>query len=168
MLRALTALVFGAAIVVSLESGFPGSLCFGEARRPPTLAGSSHSDLRRDRAEAVAKAGGGERGGGSRIDAAQARPEMQRVPQFDNERAVAWKSIIPPHTASTLHRHDRFRTVIGVVGGDLKIVTDTGEATVVRYETGKAYWQAPMPPGVMHKDVNDTDQTIELVVVELK
>jgi hypothetical protein len=144
MLRALTALAFGAAIVVSLESGFPGSLCFGEARRR------------------------GERGGGSRIVAPQARPQMQRVPQFDNERAVAWKSIIPPHTESTLHRHDRFRTVIGVVGGDLKIVTDSGEATVMRYETGKAYWQAPMPPGVMHKDVNETDQTIELVVVEVK
>jgi quercetin dioxygenase-like cupin family protein len=106
--------------------------------------------------------------GSGPIENAQARPEMQRVPQFDNERAVAWKSIIPPHTESTFHRHDRFRTVIGVVGGDLKIVTDAGDATVMRYETGKAYWQTPMPPGVMHKDVNDTDQTIELVVVEVK
>ena len=26
----------------------------------------------------------------------------------------------------------------------------------------------PMAPGEMHKDVNDTDKTIELVVVELK
>jgi hypothetical protein len=144
MLRLLTALVVGAAIVVSTGSFFPVSLCFGEVCR------------------------GGERGGVSRIEAVQARPEMRRVPQFDNERAVAWKSIIPPHTESTLHRHDRFRTVIGVVGGDLKIVTDAGDATVMRYETGKAYWQAPMPTGVMHKDVNDTDKTIELVVVELK
>jgi hypothetical protein len=144
MLRAVTALAFGAAIVVSMESGFPTSLWFGEARR------------------------GAARGADSRIVAAQARPEMQRVPQFDNERAIAWKSIIPPNTESTLHRHDRFRTVIGVVGGDLKIVTDAGEATVMRYETGKAYWQTPMPSGVMHKDVNETDKTIELVVVEIK
>jgi uncharacterized RmlC-like cupin family protein len=99
---------------------------------------------------------------------AQTRAQMQRVPQFDNERATAWKSIIPPHTESTLHRHDRHRTVIAIVGGDLKTVTAAGEAAVTRYETGKAYWQAPMSPGVMHKDVNDTDRTIELVVVEVK
>jgi hypothetical protein len=39
---------------------------------------------------------------------------------------------------------------------------------VTHFETGKAYWQAPMPPGEMHKDVNDTDKAIELVVVEIK
>jgi uncharacterized RmlC-like cupin family protein len=93
---------------------------------------------------------------------------MERVPQFENDRAVSWKSVIPPHTASTLHRHDRYRTVIAIAGGDLKTVTAAGEATTTRYETGKAYWQAPMPPGVMHRDVNDTDRTIELIVVELK
>jgi quercetin dioxygenase-like cupin family protein len=98
----------------------------------------------------------------------QAGAEMQRLPQFDNERATSWTSIIPPHTGSTLHRHDRYRSVIAIVGGDLKSVTEAGHVAVTRYETGKAYWQAPMPPGVMHRDVNDTDKTIELVVVELK
>ena len=97
-----------------------------------------------------------------------ARPEMVRVPQYDNDRATSWKSVIPPHTESTLHRHDRYRSVIAIVGGDLKTVTAAGEATVTHYESGKAYWQTPMPPGAMHKDVNDTDKTIELVVVELK
>ena len=102
------------------------------------------------------------------IGSAQSRPEMQRIPQFENDRAVSWKSVIPPHTESTLHRHDRYRSVVAIVGGELKTVTAAGEATVTRYETGKSYWQAPMPPGAMHKDVNDTDKTIELIVVELK
>jgi hypothetical protein len=96
------------------------------------------------------------------------RAEMQRIPQFDNERATSWKSVIPPHTESTLHRHDRWRSVVAIVGGDLKTVTASGEATVTHYEAGTAYWQAPMPAGAMHKDVNDTERTIELVVVELK
>jgi uncharacterized RmlC-like cupin family protein len=96
------------------------------------------------------------------------RPQMQRVPQFDTDRAVSWKSVIPPHTESTLHRHDRYRSVIAIVGGDLKTATADGHATVTHYETGKSYWQEPMPAGVMHKDVNDTDRTIELIVVELK
>jgi hypothetical protein len=98
----------------------------------------------------------------------QSRAEMQRIPQFENDRAVSWKSVIPPHTESTLHRHDRYRTIVAIVGGDLKNVSPTGEATVTHYEAGKAYWQAPMPPGAMHKDVNDTDKTIELVVIEVK
>lgn len=96
------------------------------------------------------------------------KAEMQRIPQFDNPRAISWKSVIPPHTESTLHRHDRYRSVIAIVGGDLKTVSPAGDATVTHYETGKAYWQEPMPPGAMHKDVNDTDHTIELVVVEIK
>ncbi len=96
------------------------------------------------------------------------RPEMTRVPQFENERVVSWRSIIPPHTESTLHRHDRFRTVIGIVGGDLTTVDARGRKTVTHYETGTSYWQEPMPAGAMHKDVNETGRTIELVVVEQK
>ena len=106
--------------------------------------------------------------GFSRTYIDQARPEMQRVPQFDNARATSWKSVIPAHAESTFHRHDRYRSVIAIVGGDLKTVAPDGKATVTHYETGKAYWFEPMAPGETHKDVNDTDKTIELVVVELK
>ena len=105
---------------------------------------------------------------GSRTIAQSAKPEMTRVPQFENDRAVSWKSVIPPHTESTLHRHDRYRTVIGIVGGDLTTTDAQGKKAVTRYEAGKAYWQGPMPPGAMHKDVNETGKTIELVVVEVK
>jgi len=96
------------------------------------------------------------------------RAEMRRVPQFDNDRATSWLSVIPPHTESTMHRHDRYRSVIAIVGGDLKTISPSGAVTVTHYETGKSYWQEPMPPGATHKDVNDTDKTIELVVVEIK
>src|SRR5262245_63668773 len=80
---------------------------------------------------------------------AQPKAEMTRVPQFENDRAVSWKSVIPPHTESTLHRHDRHRTIIGIVGGALTTVSADGRKTVTRYETGKAYWQEPMRPGEM-------------------
>jgi len=110
----------------------------------------------------------GDAGSHPRPAAIERGAEMQRVAQFENDQAVSWKSVIPPHTESTLHRHDRYRSVIAILGGDLKTVTAAGETTVTHYETGKAYWQAPMPPSAMHKDVNDTNKTIELVVVELK
>ena len=96
------------------------------------------------------------------------KPEMTRVPQFENARAVSWKSVIPPHSGSTLHRHDRYRTVIAIAGGDLTLIAPDGKKTVFHYETGKAYWQEPMPPGEMHKDSNETNKTIELIVVEQK
>ena len=98
----------------------------------------------------------------------QTPAQMTRLPQFENDRAVSWKSVIPPRTESTLHRHDRYRTIVAIVGGDLTLVGADGKKTVVRYETGKAYWQAPMPAGEMHKDANETAKTIELVVVEMK
>jgi len=94
--------------------------------------------------------------------------EMQRIPQFENDRGTVWRSVIPPHTQSTLHRHDRGRTVIGIVGGDLKTITPDGRVTVTRYEAGKAIWFDPMPPGETHRDVNDTDRTIEVVTVEMR
>lgn len=97
-----------------------------------------------------------------------AQAQMTRVPQFENDRAVSWKSVIPPHTESTLHRHDRYRTIVAIVGGDLTLVGADGKKTVVHYETGKAYWQAPMAAGEMHKDANETGKTIELVVIEVK
>jgi hypothetical protein len=106
--------------------------------------------------------------GYSRIFAQTAKAEMTRMPQFENDRAVSWKSVIPPHTESTLHRHDRSRTIVGIVGGDLTTVDPQGRKTVMHYETGKSYWQEPMPAGEMHKDVNETGKTIELVVVEVK
>jgi hypothetical protein len=94
--------------------------------------------------------------------------QTQRLPQVDNEEVAVWTSIIPSGTESGFHRHDRRRLVIGVVGGDLKTVTPAGQTAVTHYETGRAYWQEPMPAGEVHKDVNDTTSMIELVVVEMK
>ena len=99
---------------------------------------------------------------------AQPKPRMQRIAQFENDRAVSWKSVIPPHTESTFHRHDRYRTIVAIAGGDLKTITPDGRVTVTHYESGKAYWFAPMPTGETHKDVNDSNRTIEVITVEVK
>jgi hypothetical protein len=106
--------------------------------------------------------------GFSRTSTQAPKAEMTRVPQFENDHAVSWKSVIPPHTESTFHRHDRYRTVIGIVGGDLTTIDPQGKKTVTHYETGKSYWQEPMPAGATHRDVNETGKTIELIVVEQK
>ena len=95
-------------------------------------------------------------------------PATARTPQFENEQVKVWKSVIVPNAPLTLHRHEHGRTIVALVGGDLKIVKETGQTTVAHWETGKAYWLPPDPPGEMHKDINDTGKTIEVMVVEMK
>ena len=91
-----------------------------------------------------------------------------RTPQFENDQVKVWKSVIVPNGPLTLHRHEHGRTIVVLVGGDLKIVKQSGQTTIAHWETGKAYWLPADPPGEMHKDVNDTGKTIEVVVVEMK
>jgi hypothetical protein len=91
-----------------------------------------------------------------------------RIPQFENDQVKVWKSVIVPNGPLTAHRHEHGRTIVALVGGDLKIVKDSGQTTVAHWETGHAYWLPPDPPGEMHKDVNDTGKTIEVMVVEMK
>lgn len=92
----------------------------------------------------------------------------QRIPQFDNDSVKVWKSIIRRNAPLTLHRHDHGRTIVVLAGGDLKIIKESGQTTVVHWETGKAYWLTPDPPGELHKDVNEADRPIEVMVVEMK
>ena len=91
-----------------------------------------------------------------------------RIPQFENDSVKVWKSVIVPNAPLTLHRHEHGRTIVALVGGDLKVVKDSGKTEVMHWETGKAYWLGPDPPGEMHKDVNDTGKVIEVMVVEMK
>jgi hypothetical protein len=121
-------------------------------------------------------AGPGAAGPKGSLTAAPAGPALQtnapagttRTPQFENEHVKVWKSVIVPNAPLTLHRHEHGRTIVALVGGDLKIVKESGQTTVAHWETGKAYWLPPDPPGEMHKDINDTGKTIEVMVVEMK
>src|SRR5256885_10902709 len=71
----------------------------------------------------------------------------QRIPQFENDSVKVWKSVIVPNAPLTLHRHEHGRTIVALVGGDLKVVKDSGKTEVMHWETGKAYWLGPDPPG---------------------
>ena len=64
-----------------------------------------------------------------------------------------------------------FCALNGVVlkGGTLTIVQDTGEKKTVEWKTGQAYWLDADPPGSkQHADVNETNDTIEVMVIEGK
>jgi hypothetical protein len=65
-----------------------------------------------------------------------------------------------------MHRHDHGRVLVALKGGTLKIVPETGEPRLVTWETGNAYW---LPAdGEMHGDVNESTETIEVMVIEMR
>jgi hypothetical protein len=93
----------------------------------------------------------------------------RREPQFENDQVRVWKSIIMPKQPLALHRHDHGRTIVALKGGQLKVVDKDGKTLdTYNWESGKAYWLGPDPPGRMHGDLNDTGQPIEVIVVEMR
>jgi beta-alanine degradation protein BauB len=107
--------------------------------------------------------------GAGALWAGQQTGGTRREPQFENEHVRVWKSIIMPNQPLALHRHERGRALIALKGGQLKVVDkDRKPVNTYNWETGKAYWLDADPPGQMHGDLNDTAETIEVIVVELK
>jgi len=107
---------------------------------------------------------------GSFLQSVQAEQAVQthRVFQFENEYVKVWKTVIMPHQPLNLHRHDSARVVVGLKGGTLKKIEETGEVSDLSFETGKAYWLTEDPPSLLHGDVNESDEPIEVMVIELK
>lgn len=99
----------------------------------------------------------------------QQKEVTHRVPMFENDEVKVWKTIIIPNSPLAMHRHEHGRTIVVLKGGTLTILQDTGEKTQVVWETGKAYWLDADPPGdKKHADVNETAETIEVMVIESK
>lgn len=101
---------------------------------------------------------------------APAEPEAttRRIPQFENEHVIAWKTVIVPNQPLAMHRHDNPRAIIALKGGTLTVISDSGERHDMTWETGSAYWLEADPPGELHGDVNEGPDPIEVIVVQLK
>ena len=100
--------------------------------------------------------------------AQQSDSATRRIPQFENGHVKVWKSIILPNQPLSMHRHEHSRALIALTDGNLDIVQNSGERETVHWEAGQAYWLTHDEPGTLHADVNNSDQPIEVSVVELK
>ena len=89
-----------------------------------------------------------------------------RVLQFENDFVKVWKTVIMPHQPLKMHRHDCSRVVVGLKGGTLTKIEETGETSPLVFETGKAYWLTEDLPGILHGDTNESDEPIEVMVIE--
>ena len=107
--------------------------------------------------------------GTAMIMPAKAQNATYRVPMFENDEVKVWKTVIVPNSPLSMHRHEHGRTIVVLKGGMLTIQQDTGEKRTVDWKTGQAYWLDADPPGKkMHADVNETKETIEVMVIEGK
>lgn len=94
--------------------------------------------------------------------------QTHRVFQFENEHVRVWKTVIMPHQPLKMHRHDCARVVVGLKGGTLTKIEETGETSNLNFDSGVAYWLTEDPPGTLHGDINESDEPIEVMVIELK
>ena len=95
-------------------------------------------------------------------------PSTHRVFQFENEHVRVWKTVIMPNQPLNMHRHDCPRVVVGLKGGNLTKVEESGELSDLTFDTGKAYWLDEDPPETLHADINESDSPIEVMVIEIK
>jgi quercetin dioxygenase-like cupin family protein len=94
--------------------------------------------------------------------------QTHRVFQFENEHVRVWKTVIMPHQPLKMHRHDCSRVIVGLKGGTLTKIEQTGETSDLSFATGVAYWLTEDPPGTLHGDINESDEPIEVMVIEIK
>lgn len=94
--------------------------------------------------------------------------KTHRVFQFENEHVRVWKTVIMPHQPLNMHRHDCARVVVGLKGGSLTKIEETGETSQLVFETSKAYWLNEDPPNTLHGDINESNEPIEVMVIEIK
>jgi hypothetical protein len=67
-----------------------------------------------------------------------------------------------------MHRHDCSRVIVGLKGGSLTRIEESGEKSQIIFERGKAYWLTEDPPGTLHGDINESDEPIEVMLIEVK
>ena|SRR5258708_6218209 len=92
----------------------------------------------------------------------------QRIPQFENDDILVWKTTIYPKSPLKMHHHGDARLVVGVKGGRLKKLESTGEISYLDFPTGTVTWVAPDPPQTEHACINETDEPIEIMVIQFK
>jgi len=94
--------------------------------------------------------------------------KTHRVYLLENEKVKIWKTLIMPNQPLKMHRHECDRVIVGLKGGTLIKIEKTGETSKLVFENNKAYWLPKDPPNTYHADINESNEPIEVIVIELK
>lgn len=88
--------------------------------------------------------------------------------QFENDKVKVWKTTILPQGDLQKHRHVHDRVVVGLKGGQVTLIDKQGNKKNIEIQSGKAYWFNKEPKDALNADVNETQDRIEVMVIEIK
>lgn len=88
--------------------------------------------------------------------------------QFENDQICIGKVTIAPHEEIGLHRDTHPQVVIALKGGTITRLEADGRTTDVKFPTGKAVVREPDPENEQHRSVNNSSESVELIIIQLK
>lgn len=88
--------------------------------------------------------------------------------QFENNQICIAKAKIQPHEEIGLHRDVYPQVVIALKGGTITRLEADGRVTEVQFPTGVAVIREADPKDELHKSVNNSSESVELVIIQLK
>jgi hypothetical protein len=88
--------------------------------------------------------------------------------QFENDQVCIAKVKISPHEEIGLHRDVYPQVVIALKGGTMTRLEADGRTTDITFPTGTAVFREADPENELHKSVNNSSESIELILVQVK
>lgn len=88
--------------------------------------------------------------------------------QFENDQVNVAKVKILPHEEIGLHRDVYPQVVVALKGGTITRLEADGRTVDVEFPTGVAVFRPTDPENQLHRSVNNSDEPVELIIVQLK
>jgi hypothetical protein len=88
--------------------------------------------------------------------------------QLENDAVSVARAKIMPHEEIGLHRDAYPQVVVALQGGVITRLEADGSKVNVNFPTGQAVFRNIDPPDQLHKSINDSDNPIELIIIQLK
>lgn len=88
--------------------------------------------------------------------------------QLENDVVSVARAKIMPHEEIGLHRDAYPQVVVALQGGIITRLEANGSKVDINFPTGKAVFRDIDPPDQLHKSINDSDNPIELIIIQLK
>lgn len=88
--------------------------------------------------------------------------------QFENEKVTVWKMVIAPHMPLQMQNSNCAQILIPQTAGELKRIYQDGSVTSFFLETGKPIWFEGDSLHQLHTDLNESQETLSLTLIEVR
>lgn len=88
--------------------------------------------------------------------------------QFENDQVSVAKAKIFPHEEIGLHRDVYPHVVVALKGGTITRLEADGGVTDVTFPTNEAVYRESDPENELHRSVNNSSESVELIIIQLK